>query len=217
MTMNTAESKTPSMIIERPGTMDYPAALEYMRRIHGEVVKQSRPDTVIMLNHPPVFTTGRRIDEGQALGPVDRDSKGDCHINGTPLVSTERGGLFTYHDEGQIILYPILRVSKRRGLFRRLVCLLEETVIEFCAGFGIEAKRREGDGIQFMDDMCCIQNKYGAVWGEAPRLQRLHRCTCLIYCAKHSGRGPTHETGHEQNHCERMRETGHGICSDYSQ
>jgi lipoyl(octanoyl) transferase len=83
-----------------PDFVSYDAGLELQYQIHSEVVSGARPDTVILLEHEPVYTAGKRT-EGEEL-PQD----------GTPVIETNRGGKITWHGPGQLVGYPIMQLPR---------------------------------------------------------------------------------------------------------
>jgi lipoyl(octanoyl) transferase len=110
--------------------VDYREAWDLQRRRHAEVVAGERPDTVLLLEHPPVYTAGRRTNSWER--PDD----------GTPVVDVDRGGRITWHGPGQLVGYPIVRLHGALdvvGYVRRL----EELLIGACAAFGVEGYRVE--------------------------------------------------------------------------
>jgi lipoyl(octanoyl) transferase len=97
----------------------------------------STPDEIWFLEHPPIFTLGLAGKLEHLLAPGD-----------IPVIQTDRGGQVTYHGPGQLVVYPLLDL-KRRGLgVRELVMALEDAVIGYAAGLGIEARsRRDAPGV----------------------------------------------------------------------
>lgn len=96
-------------------SVPYVEALELQRVIHRSVVAGDRPDTVILLEHPSVYTAGRRTEPSE------------LPTNGTPVITTDRGGKITWHGPGQLVGYPILRLPEPIdvvGYVRRLELLL---------------------------------------------------------------------------------------------
>lgn len=160
-----------TLTIHNWGTVEYAEALERMRALHAEVSGGEAGPALIVCNHPPVFTTGRRIDASQILAQgneAETQSK-PLSIFGIPLVHTERGGLYTYHDTGQIILYPILRVEGRPGEFRRLACALEEVALRLLGDFGVTAERRPGQ-----PGVYCAQGKIASLGLAVKRQTTMH-------------------------------------------
>lgn len=112
-------------------SVPYSEGLSLQRAVHQAVVSGERPDTVILLEHEPVYTAGKRT------APDERPT------DGTPVVDVDRGGKITWHGPGQLVGYPILRLAEPIdvvGYVRRL----EGVLIDVLAGFGIEGQRVAG-------------------------------------------------------------------------
>ncbi len=116
--------------------MDYLAAWAEQRRLHDAVVSGTGPDTVLLLEHPSVYTAGKRTQ------PWDRP------VDGTPVVEVDRGGQITWHGPGQIVGYPILALPGVRQArpvdVVAYVRRVEQLLIEVCAEFGVAAERVKG-------------------------------------------------------------------------
>jgi len=113
----------------------YVEAWELQRALAAEVLEGTRPDTVVLLEHPPVVTVGRRTDEGELHVPDGVDVE---------VVETNRGGKSTFHGPGQLVCYPILDLNRHGRDVRRYCRDLEEAVIRTLAAFGIEGVRIDG-------------------------------------------------------------------------
>ncbi len=113
----------------------YAEALELQRSLAGAVTQGAIPDTVILLEHPPTVTLGRRTDDGELHLPAGA---------GVEVVETDRGGKSTYHAPGQLVCYPILDLDRHGRDVRKYCRDLEETVIVTLAGFGLTAVRIDG-------------------------------------------------------------------------
>ena len=112
-------------------SVPYVEALELQRAVHRSVVSGERPDTVILLEHPSVYTAGKRTEDSER--PTD----------GTPVIDVDRGGKITWHGPGQLVGYPILKLAEPVdvvGYVRRLEGLL----IEVLAELGVAGERVEG-------------------------------------------------------------------------
>ena len=108
------------------GVVAYDEAWQLQRDVHAQRVADEIPDTCLLLQHPPVFTAGRRTQDFER--PID----------GTPVIDVDRGGRITWHGPGQLVGYPIVRLPMpidAVGHVRRL----EEALIAVCAEFGVEA------------------------------------------------------------------------------
>ena len=106
------------------GLVDYQTAWDEQRALHAERMADERPDTVVLLEHPSVFTAGRRTQDWQR--PVD----------GTPVVEVDRGGLITWHGPGQLVGYPIVRLPKPLDVVA-YVRRMEQVLIDVCAELGV--------------------------------------------------------------------------------
>jgi len=101
------------------------------RRARGDIA-----DTLLLLEHPPVYTTGRRTGGDRLLVPAE--------ALGAPLLVVDRGGDITFHGPGQLVAYPIIGLgAKPRGV-QRYVRGLEETVIRTLTGYSVNAGREDG-------------------------------------------------------------------------
>jgi lipoyl(octanoyl) transferase len=110
------------------------------RSIHAEVVSGSRENTLLLLEHPSVFTAGKRTLEVEK--PQD----------GTPVIDVDRGGKITWHGPGQLVGYPIVRLAKPTELVG-FVREIEAGIIAVCQDFGIKGSRVEGrSGVWVCDE-----------------------------------------------------------------
>lgn len=110
------------------GLLEYESALELQRKIHLEVASGNRPNTLLMLEHPSVYTAGKRTQEFEK--PTD----------GTPVINVDRGGRITWHGPGQLVGYPIVKLLKPTELVG-FVRTIEGALIKVCSDFGINAVR----------------------------------------------------------------------------
>jgi len=118
------------------GLVPYGEACELQRSLAGAVSQGAIPDTVILLEHPPVVTIGRRTEIASELHiPEDADVE---------IAETDRGGKSTYHGPGQLVCYPILDLRHHGKDVKRYVRDLEEALIRTLGAFGLEAVRYEG-------------------------------------------------------------------------
>ena len=121
-------------------TVDYQSALEMQREIHSQVSQNLSDNCFILLQHPSVYTAGKRTL------PHERP------LDGTPVVDVDRGGKITWHGPGQIVGYPIIRLAKPTELVG-FVRVIEAALIAVCAEFGISAARIAGrSGVWVADD-----------------------------------------------------------------
>lgn len=124
------------LIVSEPGfspqPLDYVAAWELQRQLHASVVAgPSAVGHLLLLEHPPTYTAGRRTTDA------------DRPVDGTPVIDVDRGGLLTWHGPGQLIAYPIARLADPMAI-RDYVFRLEAALIETLAAFGIEGVRVDG-------------------------------------------------------------------------
>ena len=115
----------------RAGLVDYTLAWERQRAIHAAVADGRDPDTVLLLEHPSVYTAGKRTEAWER--PAD----------GTPVIDVDRGGKITWHGPGQLVGYPILKLPDPIDVVA-YVRRVESLLIDVCAEFGVEAGRVEG-------------------------------------------------------------------------
>jgi len=119
--------------------IDYQSAWNLQRDIHKEVVAKSLPDTALLLEHPSVYTAGRRTEAFER--PTD----------GTPVVDVDRGGKITWHGPGQLIGYPILHLPSPMDVVSH-VRRLEDVLIGICGDFELETARIKGrSGVWVLD------------------------------------------------------------------
>jgi lipoyl(octanoyl) transferase len=117
--------------IIRAGTVPYEEAWAWQRELHAQRVAGKAPDTLLLLEHPPVYTAGKRTE------PHERP------FDGTPVIDVDRGGKITWHGPGQLVGYPIVALSDPVDVVAH-VRRLEEALIEVCAGFGLAAGQVAG-------------------------------------------------------------------------
>ena len=122
---------TSTLQVLRPGLVDYREAWESQRRLHDAVVAGAQPDTILLLEHPSVFTAGKRTE------PLDRP------MDGTPVVDVDRGGKITWHGPGQLVGYPIVKLADPIDVVA-YVRRVEQLLIDVCAEFGVATDRVEG-------------------------------------------------------------------------
>jgi lipoyl(octanoyl) transferase len=114
-----------------PAAVPYEDAWAHQRRLHQARVNGEIGDTVLLLEHPPVFTAGRRTETWER--PLD----------GTPVIDVDRGGKITWHGPGQLVGYPIVRLPDPVDVVA-YVRRLEAMLIEVCTALGVPAGRVEG-------------------------------------------------------------------------
>ena len=134
------ETQSPvTVAISRHGLVDYQKAWDMQRTIHEEVASGSRPNTLLLLEHPSVYTAGRRTEDAER--PTD----------GTPVIDVDRGGRITWHGPGQLVGYLIVKLQKPTELVG-FVREMEVALIRVCADLGITAIRVDGrSGVWIQD------------------------------------------------------------------
>jgi lipoyl(octanoyl) transferase len=137
--------------------MEYDDALRAMR-LHSQALRQhTDADTLILLEHPPMFTLGRGASAADILAPAEELAR-----RGIEVHETDRGGEVTYHGPGQLVAYPILDLAPARKDVRKFVRDLEEVMIRTCAACSVRARRIDGHpGVWVVDDRG--ERKIGAV------------------------------------------------------
>ena len=129
-----------SIALSKAGLLEYESALELQRSIHSEVADSLRNNTLILLEHPPVFTAGRRTLESEK--PTD----------GSPVIDVDRGGKITFHGPRQLVGYPIVRLKNPNDVVG-FVREIEMALINVCKEFGINAERYcERSGVWLRDE-----------------------------------------------------------------
>jgi lipoyl(octanoyl) transferase len=117
------------------GTVPYLEAWDLQRSISAAVLRGEAPDTVLLLEHPPVITLGRRAEEGELHVPEGAQVE---------IVETDRGGKSTYHGPGQLVCYPIFDLTRHGQDVKKYCRDLEQALIRTIAAVGVEATRIEG-------------------------------------------------------------------------
>ena len=125
------------MQVERIGNVDYQVAWARQRKLHERVVAGDVDETVLLLEHPPVFTAGKRT-EPHERPPTPRSGDDDV-----PIVEVDRGGKITFHGPGQLVGYPIVRLPAHVFVVD-YVRRVEEAVIGACLDLGVRTGRVRG-------------------------------------------------------------------------
>ena len=116
------------------GLLDYQAAYDLQRRLHAQVVAGELPDLLLLLEHPHVYTLGRRGQQSHILASDEALTQ-----LGVETHFTDRGGETTYHGPGQLVGYPIVNLRRWGGGVRKYVETLEQVLIGTLSEFGITA------------------------------------------------------------------------------
>jgi len=163
-------SATTPVDIRRLGTVDYQAAWQLQRELADARVAGGQ-DTLLLLEHPSVYTAGRRTLSSERPSAAD-----------TPVVDTDRGGKITWHGPGQLVGYPIIGLAEPLDVVN-FVRRLEESMIKVCAALGLEAGRVDGrSGVWVPPDGRRPARKIGAIGIRVARATTLHgfalNCDC---------------------------------------
>ena len=122
------------------GTIPYRDALATQAEVQAQRQAEEIPDTLLLLEHPPVYTRGRRAgDEELSLGEAFYRARG------IEIVPTDRGGKVTYHGPGQLVGYPIMRVGDINAHLRKM----EAAIVAALGEYDIEARSRCAEGIDY--------------------------------------------------------------------
>lgn len=129
-----------ALALQLGGLIEYTEALAIQRRIHSEVSSSLRPNTLLLLEHPAIYTAGKRtLDEERP-------------DNGAPVIDVDRGGKITWHGPGQLVGYPIVKLKNPHELVG-FVREIEAGLINVCRDFGISGHRIEGrSGVWVIDE-----------------------------------------------------------------
>ena len=125
----------PAYVVDLREPVPYLEAWELQRSLAGAVSQGAIPDTVMLLEHPPVITLGRRAEPGELHVPEDAEVE---------IVETDRGGKSTYHGPGQLVCYPILDLTRHGQDVKKYCRDLELALIATLAPLGIDATAIEG-------------------------------------------------------------------------
>jgi lipoyl(octanoyl) transferase len=146
----------------RAGLVPYEQAWARQREVHAAVADGLTPDTVLLLEHPSVYTAGKRTE------PWERP------LDGTPVIDVDRGGKITWHGPGQLVGYPIVKLSDPIDVVA-YVRRLEGVLIDVCAELGVAAGRVDGrSGAWVLADDRGPDRKIGAIGIRVARGVTLH-------------------------------------------
>jgi lipoyl(octanoyl) transferase len=151
------------------GTIDYSSAWELQRELADARIAGG-PDTLLLLEHPSVYTAGKRTEPHER--PVD----------GVPVIDTDRGGKITWHGPGQLVGYPIIGLAEPLDVVK-FVRRLEDSLIAVCASLGLSTGRVEGrSGVWVPGQDGRPARKVGAIGIRVARATTLHgfslNCDC---------------------------------------
>ena len=117
------------------GKMDYKPSWEFQKNFHADVLKGNEPDTLILVEHEPVFTLGKNASQDNLLDKNNSDVK---------VFNVERGGDITFHGPGQLVGYPILNLNNFEKNISWFMRILENILIECLSVFKIAAHQKKG-------------------------------------------------------------------------
>jgi lipoyl(octanoyl) transferase len=152
------------------GETDYLTAWDEQRRVHDAVAAGTEPDTVLLLEHPSVYTAGKRTEAW------------DRPMDGTPVVDVDRGGKITWHGPGQLVGYPIITLPDPLDVVA-YVRRVEQMLIDVCLELGLATTRIEGrSGVWVPADDRGPDRKVAAIGIRVARGVTLHgfslNCDC---------------------------------------
>ena len=144
--LESAVSPLPTTAVRVPlavrwlGLVPYPTALDEQRRLHAARLAGAAIDTLLLLEHPPVYTLGRNSDPAAILR-----SESFLAQRGATVERSERGGGVTFHGPGQLVAYPIIGLGPEERSLRLLVERLEDAILSTLADFGLQGRRDASD------------------------------------------------------------------------
>ena len=167
--MSSIRSNPTAIDVRQLGTIDYRTAWQLQRDLADARVAGG-DDTLLLLEHPPVYTAGRRTEPHER--PVD----------GTPVIDTDRGGKITWHGPGQLVGYPIIGLAEPLDVVN-YVRRLEESLIKLCTELGLDAGRIDGrSGVWLPSSAGMPARKIAAIGVRVSRSTTLHgfalNCDC---------------------------------------
>ncbi|GAA4418196.1 lipoyl(octanoyl) transferase LipB [Actinokineospora soli] len=157
-----ARAATDPVAVRELGVIDYLPAWDLQRELATTRADDLGPDTLLLLEHTSVYTAGKRTE------PADRPT------DGTPVIDVDRGGKITWHGPGQLVGYPIIKLSDPIDVVQ-YVRRIEEALIEVCSTFGLTTGRVEGrSGVWLPADATRPERKIAAIGIRVQRGVTLH-------------------------------------------
>jgi lipoyl(octanoyl) transferase len=148
--------------VVRAGTVPYEDAWAWQRRLHEERVAGTGPDTLLLLEHPAVYTAGKRTE------PHERP------FDGTPVIDVDRGGKITWHGPGQLVGYPIVALPDPVDVVAH-VRRMEQALMAVCSGVGVATALVEGrSGVWVLADDRGPDRKVAAIGVRVARGVTMH-------------------------------------------
>ncbi|CAG9857375.1 unnamed protein product [Phyllotreta striolata] len=139
------------------GVLDYTKGLKlqkYLASLHNKTIGIN--NTLLCVEHPPVYTTGIRNKQ------YTEDDVNKLKAKGAAFHRTNRGGLITFHGPGQLVVYPILNLKHFKPSIRWYVSSIEDTVIELCKKFDLNATKSPHTGVWIGDKKICAIGVHGS-------------------------------------------------------
>jgi lipoate-protein ligase B len=133
-------SLSPDLWVCQLGTVPYQQAVAIQERVRERRLAGELPDTLLLLEHPPVYTRGRRSRDAEL--PLGEDF---YRAQGIDVVDTDRGGRLTYHGPGQLVGYPIMRIDD----VHRYLRTIEDAIIAALSQEGVRGRSRHAEGIDY--------------------------------------------------------------------
>jgi lipoyl(octanoyl) transferase len=153
-----------------PGLVAYLDAWQLQRELHAARLAEEIPDTVLLLEHEPVYTAGKRTE------PWERPS------DGTPVVNVDRGGRITWHGPGQLTGYPVVALPRPLDVVA-YVRRMEDALINVCAEFALETARIDGrTGVWVLADERGPDRKVAAIGVRVSRCVTMHGFAMNVDC-----------------------------------
>ena len=148
--------------VVRAGTVPYEDAWAWQKQLHQERVAGTGPDTLLLLEHPPVYTAGKRTL------PHERP------FDGTPVIDVDRGGKITWHGPGQLVGYPIVALPDPVDVVAH-VRRMEQALMAVCSGVGVATALVEGrSGVWVLADERGADRKVAAIGVRVARGVTMH-------------------------------------------
>ncbi|TNC22335.1 lipoyl(octanoyl) transferase LipB [Amycolatopsis alkalitolerans] len=162
MSVSSCRAGTEPVDVRPIGTIDYLEAWELQRTYVNARADGTGPDTMLLLEHPSVYTAGKRTEPG------------DRPADGTPVIDVDRGGKITWHGPGQLVGYPIIKLGDPIDVVH-YVRRLEEALIKVCDQFGVHTGRVEGrSGVWVPADERGLERKIAAIGIRVQRGVTMH-------------------------------------------
>ena len=140
-------SAASALQVRRLGRVPYAEALALQEELRASLGRGEAPETILLLEHPDVITYGRSAKDGHTL-----QADTDLRRLGYDVFRVNRGGDVTWHGPGQLVGYPLLDLERHGADVHRYLRALEGALVDALAGFGIDARRREGYAGVWLDE-----------------------------------------------------------------